>query len=135
MIVVVIFGVFIRPLVHNDPSNYTNYYTIYQDINSIMLIGFGFSMAFIKNHSWSSITYTFFINAVIVQLYIPLAAFWKKIFEDNWEFKIYIEQKIFTAASYSVASILIGFGAVLGRVGPLELLVMGLVQIIGYTLN
>jgi hypothetical protein len=34
-----------------------------------------------------------------------------------------------------VASVLIAFGAVLGRVGPKELLVMGLVQIVGYTLN
>lgn len=38
-------------------------------------------------------------------------------------------------ASYSVASVLISFGAVLGRVGPLELLIMGLVEIVAYTLN
>lgn len=41
----------------------------------------------------------------------------------------------FTAASYSVAAVLISFGAVLGRVGPLELLIMALFQIVGYTLN
>lgn len=34
-----------------------------------------------------------------------------------------------------MASILIAFGAVLGKVGPLELLVMSLFGIIGYTLN
>jgi len=41
----------------------------------------------------------------------------------------------FTLASYSVAAVLISFGAVLGRVGPLELLIMGIVEVIGYTLN
>jgi ammonium transporter Rh len=30
---------------------------------------------------------------------------------------------------------LIAFGAVLGRVGPLELLIMAIVQVIGYSLN
>lgn len=41
----------------------------------------------------------------------------------------------FTAASYSVASVLIAFGAVIGRVGPLQILVMALFHIVGYTLN
>jgi hypothetical protein len=41
----------------------------------------------------------------------------------------------FTGGSYCVASVLIAFGAVLGRVGPLELLIMSLVQVFGYTLN
>lgn len=90
LIVLVIYGIFVRPIVHNDLSKYKDYYPIYQDINAIMLIGFGFAMAFVKNHSWSSITYTFFINAIIVQLYIPLSAFWKKMFEDNWDFKIHL---------------------------------------------
>lgn len=34
-----------------------------------------------------------------------------------------------------MAAVLISFGGVLGRVGPLELLIMGIVEIIGYTLN
>jgi len=34
-----------------------------------------------------------------------------------------------------VASVLIAFGAVLGRVGPYQLLLMGMIQIITYTLN
>ena len=38
-------------------------------------------------------------------------------------------------ALYSVAAVLISYGAVLGRIGPLELLIMGLVEIVGYNLN
>ena len=34
-----------------------------------------------------------------------------------------------------MASVLVAFGAVLGRVGPLELLIMSIIQVIGYTLN
>lgn len=34
-----------------------------------------------------------------------------------------------------MASILISYGAVLGRIGPLELLIMGVVGVIAYTLN
>jgi len=70
------FGIFVRPRVHNDPTVNTNFYPMYQDINVMMLIGFGFLMTFVKNHSWSALSYTFFINAVIVQLYILLSGFW-----------------------------------------------------------
>lgn len=48
---------------------------------------------------------------------------------------IELKEKSFTAASYSVAAVLISFGGVLGRVGPLELLIMGFIEIIGYSLN
>jgi ammonium transporter Rh len=108
---------------------------MYQGINVMMLIGFGFLMTFVKNHSWSALSYTFFINAVIIQLYLLLQPFWQKVFHGYWNEKIEIVEKNFTAASYSVAAVLISFGAVLGRVGPLELLIMGLVEIVGYTLN
>ena len=133
--IIIFYGIFVRTEVHNVDTKNTDYYPMYQDVNVMMLIGFGFLMNFIKNHEWSALSYTFFINAVIVQLYILWAPFWHNVFKGHWGDKIYLVEKSFTAASYSVASVLIAFGAVLGRVGPLELLIMGLVQIIGYTLN
>jgi ammonium transporter Rh len=92
---------------------------MYQDVNVMMLIGFGFLMTFIKHHAWSSLVYTFFINAIIVQLYILLYDFWHKVFNGKWDYLIYVKESSFTAASYSVAANLIAFGGVLGKVGPL----------------
>ena len=51
-------------------------YPAFQDINVMMLIGFAFLMTFIRSYAWSSIAYTFFLNAYITQLYILLQAFW-----------------------------------------------------------
>jgi ammonium transporter Rh len=42
---------------------------------------------------------------------------------------------MFTTASYAVAGTLIGYGAVLGRVGPKDLMLMAMVKITGYTLS
>jgi ammonium transporter Rh len=119
IIVIIMFGLFVRPLVHNDPTNNTSYYPEYQDVNVMMLIGFGFLMTFIKHHSWSALVYTFFINAIHVQLYMLLAPFWQNVFIGNWTQPITYVEKTFTSGSYSVAAILISFGAVIGRVGPL----------------
>lgn len=109
---------------------------MYQDVNVMMLIGFGFLMTFIKNYTWSTLSYTFFLNALIVQLYLLFQTFWHTVFHsDGSHFSIVINEKNFTAASYSVASMLISFGAVIGKVGPLELLIVGVVGLFGYTLN
>lgn len=79
------YGLFLRPLVHNDDAVNVNYYPMYQDVNVMMLIGFGFLMTFIKSHAWSALSYTFFINAIIVQLYLLLAPFWARVFHGGWD--------------------------------------------------
>jgi ammonium transporter Rh len=51
-------------------------YAVFQDVNVMMLIGFGFLMTFIKTHALSALSYTFFINAIVIQVYILLNPFW-----------------------------------------------------------
>ena len=122
-IIVVLYGVFVR-FQKPDSASTTNaeFYPAYQDVNVMMLIGFGYLMAFSKSFSWSAVSYTFFINAISVQLYILLSAFWKRVLVTSFEkegYHIYINETTFTAGLYSAASMLIAFGCSIGRVGPL----------------
>ena len=39
------------------------YYPIFQDVHVMIFIGFGFLMAFLKTHSWTSVGYNFLIAA------------------------------------------------------------------------
>ena len=122
-IIVVLYGVFVR-FQKPDSTSTTNaeFYPAYQDVNVMMLIGFGYLMAFSKSFSWSAVSYTFFINAISVQLYILLSAFWKRVLVTSFEkegYHIYINETTFTAGLYSAASMLIAFGCSIGRVGPL----------------
>jgi hypothetical protein len=81
----------------NNPEENYAYYPMYQDVNAMILIGFGFLMTYIKLHAWSALVYTFFINAITVQLYILLSNFWEKVFLGEWVFTtIYIKEKSFT---------------------------------------
>lgn len=67
----------------NDTSLNTNYYPMYQDVNVMMLIGFGFLMAFIKGYTWSALSYTFLLNAVVVQIYILWSKMWYNVFHSD----------------------------------------------------
>ena len=140
ILMVILYGIFVRIDMMDAATMGTNntYYPMYQDVNVMMLIGFGFLMTFIRTNSWSALAYTFFINAVVVQLYILLQPFWHHLFGGiAWDnaHRIVIKEANLTSASYSVASILIAFGALLGKVGPLEMLIVALCGIVGYTLN
>lgn len=79
----------VDPTVNSE--NNQNYYPMYQDVNVMMLIGFGFLMTFIKNYMWSTLAYTFFLNAMIVQLYLLFQPFWHTVFHsDGSSFQILI---------------------------------------------
>ena len=103
----------------------------------MMLVGFGFLMIFIKTYSLSALTYTFFINAIVIQLYPLLNKIWTDtiIGFNGQGTTINLNVKVFILASYCVASVLIGFGAFIGRTGPKELLIIAVLHTIGYSFN
>lgn len=80
--IVILFCTSVRLLPYNGAGDRlaNERYSAFQDVNVMMLIGFGFLMTFIKSYSWSALTYTFFINAIVMQLYLLLSGFWTRIF-------------------------------------------------------
>lgn len=78
-----LFVLFVRML-PIAPNVYDRLYTIrygaFQDVNVMMLIGFGFLMAFMRNHSLASLAYTFFVNVIIMQVYLFFSRFWFEVF-------------------------------------------------------
>ena len=132
---VIFYGIFVRAKTHNDATLNANYYPMYQDVNVMMLVGFGFLMTFLRFHSWSALAYTFFINAVVVQLYVLFGGFWGNVFHGGWGNYLELDEQALTAGLYSVAAVLISFGGVLGRLGPFELLIMAVIECFTYVLN
>lgn len=111
-------------------------YPAFQDVNVMMLIGFGFLMTFIRSYAWSAIAWTFLINAFVTQLYILLSPFWERAIVHGFhDFLITIDIVFLIRCSYSVGSVLVSFGGLIGRVGPKDILIIGTIHMIGYTLN
>ena len=113
-------------------------YPAFQDVNVMMLIGFGFLMTFIRTYAWSAISYTFLINAYVFQIYLLLHPFWEFVMHGGWggaHTVVSIDINTMILCSYSVGSVLISFGGIIGRVGPKDLLIIATFHIIGYSLN
>jgi len=138
IILVALLWVFAKDSIVNPTDGLVSQrYPAYQDVNVMMLVGFAFLMTFIRSYAWSSIAYTFFLNAYIFQIYILLYAFWEKVWNGGWNTTVTISVDITTmiGCSYAVASVLVAAGGVIGRCGPKDLLIMMTFQIIGYSLN
>ena len=102
----------------------------------MMLIGFGFLMTFMRSYAWSALGWTFLINAFVSQYYILFSPFWERVLRHGFsEFMIHIDIMFLIRCSYSVASVLIAFGGLIGRIGPKEILIISTIHMIGYTLN
>ena len=136
---IIFMWVFVRDEINNATDTIQSQrYPGFQDINVMMLIGFGFLMTFIRSYAWSAIAYTFFINAFITQAYPLLYGFWGKVFAGNWTgHGVTLTWDITTLilCSDAVAAMLVTFGGVIGRVGPKDLLILAVFNVIGYSLN
>ena len=84
VVILIFYALYVRIETHyGDDKLASERYPVFQDVNVMMLIGFGFLMTFIKTHALSALSYTFFINAIIIQIYILLNPLWERLIKGN----------------------------------------------------
>ena len=97
----------------------------------MLLAGFGYLMTFLKRYGLSALGFTMIVTVVVTQFAIILVGLAR--LDDELVIKLsfidIVEGGVFAAA------VLISFGVVIGKVNPLELLVMGLLETVFVILN
>ncbi|XP_008851038.1 ammonium transporter Rh type C [Nannospalax galili] len=144
---VVLFGVFVRydfqadahwwlekkrRNISSDLENEFYYrYPSFQDVHAMVLVGFGFLMTFLQRYGFSAVGFNFLLAALGVQWALLMQG-WLNHFEEG-QILLGIENLI--NADFCVASTCVAFGAVLGKVSPVQLLIMTFSQVTLFTLN
>jgi ammonium transporter Rh len=113
----------------------SKYYSFFQDVHVMIFVGFGFLMTFLKKYSWSAVSKNFLIAAWTIQLSLLVNGFWKAVLSDDWSKKIELDLHKLIDADFAAGSILIAFGAVLGKLHFTQYLVMATIQTIIYGLQ
>jgi len=110
------------------------YYPMFQDIQVMMYVGFGYLMTFLKKYGYSSVGYNFFLTAFVIQWSILVAGFFINVHHQSYH---HIEISVLSLinANFAAAAILISFGAVLGKLNALQLLTMAFFEVLFYNLN
>ena len=116
------------------PNEIVEKYKIFQEINIIIFLGFGFLRTFLKHHSWTSISITLMSGVIAFEVGLFTLICWASIFTRNWNNGI-LNFQHFLDASYCSATIVISLGAVLGKLSIAQYLVMIFIETIFSTLN
>ncbi|XP_076873765.1 ammonium transporter Rh type A [Brachyhypopomus gauderio] len=105
-------------------------YPMFQDVHVMIFIGFGFLMTFLKRYGFSSVGINLLLAALGLQWGLLMQNFWHM---SDGIIKVSINRMI--NADFSTATVLISFGAVLGKTSPVQLLIMTLLEITIFSLN
>ncbi|XP_041105755.1 ammonium transporter Rh type A-like [Polyodon spathula] len=113
-----------------DSVRFSQLYPMFQDVHVMIFIGFGFLMTFLKKYGFSSVGLNMLLAAMGLQWGILVQGFWHL---HNGKIEIDIIKMI--NADFSTATVLISFGAVLGKTSPIQLLIMTILEITVFAMN
>uniref|UniRef100_A0A4X2K452 Ammonium transporter Rh type A n=1 Tax=Vombatus ursinus TaxID=29139 RepID=A0A4X2K452_VOMUR len=102
---------------------------VFQNIHVMTFLGFGFLMTFLKKYGFSSVG----INLLIAALGLQWGTLIRGILHHRQKFYIGIKNMI--NADFSTATVLISFGAVLGKISPVQMLIMTTLEIPVFAAN
>ncbi|XP_066503302.1 ammonium transporter Rh type C 2-like isoform X4 [Hoplias malabaricus] len=137
---VVLFGVFVRynsesdahwaeymrqnNITSNTENDFYYRYPSFQDVHVMIFVGFGFLMTFLKRYSFGGVGFNFLIAAFGIQWALLMQGWFHSFNPVDRTIRIGIENLI--NADFCVAGSLIAYGACLGKVSPVQLMVMTL---------
>ncbi|KAJ8002979.1 hypothetical protein DPEC_G00164570 [Dallia pectoralis] len=99
----------------------------------MIFVGFGFLMTFLKRYSFGAVGFNFLIAAFGLQWALLMQGWFHTLDPLDGKIKIGVESMI--NADFCVASCLIAYGAVLGKVSPVQLMVMTLFGVTLYAVE
>uniref|UniRef100_A0A8C3BG58 Rh family B glycoprotein n=1 Tax=Cairina moschata TaxID=8855 RepID=A0A8C3BG58_CAIMO len=138
LLTIILFAAFVRYGPESDPglcspqSNCSRRdpepgsgYPRFRDAHLQALLGFGFLLAFLGRYGPGSVATSLLVVAFAVQW----ALLAQGLFYFSPKGKIYVGAQSMVSADFCTAAVLISSGAVLGRVNPIQLLLMTLLEV------
>ncbi|XP_069879435.1 ammonium transporter Rh type A [Dipodomys merriami] len=99
-------------------------YPLFQDVHVMIFAGFGFLMTFLKRYGFSGVGF----NLLLAALGLQWGSVIQGLLHNHGQgFAIGIHNMI--NADFSTATVLISFGAVLGKTSPIQMLIMTILEI------
>lgn len=109
------------------------FYPMFQDVHVMMFVGFGFLMTFLKLYGYSAVGINFLVGAFVLQVAMIVRGFIHADILGGQRFQINVSEML--SCDFASATVLITFGAVLGKTSPLQLLLVAVIETILAQLN
>lgn len=109
-------------------KNGSNLYAMFMDVHSMMFIGFGFLMTFLKRYGYSAVGLNFIIAAYVLEWSILIRGWLEAGIHGGSDFTI--DVKSLLVADFCAAAVLISFGAVIGKASLSQLIIMATFEVV-----
>ncbi|XP_020025430.2 ammonium transporter Rh type B [Castor canadensis] len=117
---------------HSNANNEFYFrYPSFQDVHAMVFVGFGFLMVFLQRYGFSSVGFTFLLAAFALQWSTLVQGFFHSFHGGH----IHIGVESMINADFCAGAVLISFGAILGKTGPAQLLLMALLEVVLFGIN
>ena len=111
-----------------------NKYKLFQELNIIILLGFGFLRSFLKHYSWTSISLTIIAMVLSTEFGLFLLISWTAIFKEKWVDGKFNFQFLLDA-NFCAGTVVISLGPILGKISMPQYLILIIIETIGVTFN
>ncbi|XP_067469673.1 rh blood group, D antigen [Thunnus thynnus] len=130
-IVIYAFCTEIENNVQKDRTTFSNFYPEFQDVNVMVILGFGFLCTFLVRYGFSGTGFNLLVAVMATQLAIILNGI------ESWYYrgKIRLDLKSLVVAEMCASSALIAIGTVVGKTNPVHLILIALLEVSGFVLN
>jgi len=122
---------------NGPPNRVDNLYEYYTNITMFTLFGFAFLYTFLRKYAYSAIGYCFFLVCWAFELTILWRVLWDNVYHNSngtWH-KGDLTIGYLIEGMYGAATVLISYGAIVGRCGPIKLILITFLEVFFYTLN
>lgn len=112
---------------HSDHALTKEYkWEMFVHVHIMIFIGIGFIMVFLKNYGYSAVSLNLLVGAFSIEWGILIGGFFRmKDFNNTIPLTMY---SMFDA-DFSAAAVLISFATILGRIGPVQLLLLVIFEV------
>jgi hypothetical protein len=106
-------------------------YIAFRDIMAMLLLGFGYLMSFLKTYGMGAVGFTMMLSVLSMELNIVVGLFvrfmyGKKCEDTAWPMPI--SMATFIDSEFAAATLMITFGAIIGRASPLQMIIICICQ-------
>ena len=135
---------FLSGTTYPEEYSHVEYHT-WKDIMAMLLIGFGYLMTFLKQYGLGAVGFTMLLTVVSMQLNIVVELLMRAIcslstsseiqvdINTTWPMPVSMDTLI--DSEFSAATLLITFGALIGRTSPYQMLVLTISQSFFYAFH
>ena len=129
---------FVAGTKYSDEEFDVKEYIAFRDIMAMILLGFGYLMTFLKNYGLGAVGFAMMLSILSMELNLVVellarATYGANGHDTSWPMPISMATLI--DSEFAAATLMITFGAVIGRASPLQMMIVCISQAFFYAFN